>query len=268
MAVIQLIVALAPIDSAQFARSVREDTAELASYVLSDKKDKRNASFLARRSSASTRLRPDTSVTQDGPDHQGDLLASEEAIAEEDSEPSSPEVDIGPSVLSSMLRRSPPQSPGGPSVGHDDRQDIGHHGPLLLTPETSSHHEDPLVSLNSRGASLSETTPLLGPKPGQPGTPSSTSEFGDIEAQKPKSRSFLKRYILPAGAHSGSKLQNITGAMHPKTWDRRVIWQHAVVAPARCVPSVIVGLLLNILDALSYGEYKALHSSLMMTIRN
>ena len=258
MAVIRLTAALAPIDGAQFARSVREDTAELASYVLCDNKDKRNASFLTRKSSASAHLGPDASVTQDGIDHTGDLLVPEEAIVEEEgSDSSSPDTDAGPSVLSSMLRRSPPQSLGGPAVDHDDIQDVEHQGPLLLSAGTSSHHEDPRFSTNGRDAASSETSPLLGPKPRQPETPSTNSEFGDIEGQKPHSRSFLSRYLLPSWRRGDDKVRSITSAVHPKAWDKRVIWQRAVVDPARCVPSVIVGLLLNILDALSYGMYRA-----------
>ena len=38
-----------------------------------------------------------------------------------------------------------------------------------------------------------------------------------------------------------------------KCWNRRRLWQNVVVAPVACLPAVIVGLLLNILDALSYG---------------
>lgn len=39
----------------------------------------------------------------------------------------------------------------------------------------------------------------------------------------------------------------------PKSWDPRAVWQHGVVYPASLLPSVFLGLLLNILDALSYG---------------
>lgn len=39
----------------------------------------------------------------------------------------------------------------------------------------------------------------------------------------------------------------------PKSWDRRAIWNNGVVHPASLIPSVFLGLLLNILDALSYG---------------
>lgn len=40
---------------------------------------------------------------------------------------------------------------------------------------------------------------------------------------------------------------------HPKTWDRRAVWQRGIVHPLSLLPSVFLGLLLNILDALSYG---------------
>lgn len=42
----------------------------------------------------------------------------------------------------------------------------------------------------------------------------------------------------------------------PKCWDRRAIWQNVIIAPVSSLPAVIVGVLLNILDALSYGEYR------------
>ncbi|KPI44005.1 uncharacterized protein AB675_6178 [Cyphellophora attinorum] len=41
--------------------------------------------------------------------------------------------------------------------------------------------------------------------------------------------------------------------VHPKTWSARTIFQQAVVRPTKLLPAVILGLLLNILDALSYG---------------
>lgn len=39
----------------------------------------------------------------------------------------------------------------------------------------------------------------------------------------------------------------------PKSWDRRAVWRNGVVYPLSLLPSVFLGLLLNILDALSYG---------------
>ena len=42
-------------------------------------------------------------------------------------------------------------------------------------------------------------------------------------------------------------------ATHPKSWDRRAILRFGLLQPASYIPPVILGLLLNILDALSYG---------------
>jgi SulP family sulfate permease len=41
--------------------------------------------------------------------------------------------------------------------------------------------------------------------------------------------------------------------LNPKRWNRKAILQTAVVEPVGYLPAVILGLLLNILDALSYG---------------
>jgi len=43
--------------------------------------------------------------------------------------------------------------------------------------------------------------------------------------------------------------------LHPKEWDREAIVQNLVYAPARNFPAAVLGALLNILDALSYGMY-------------
>ena len=100
----------APIDSASYARSVREDTAQLASYVLSDKKDKRSASFLRRKRSSSSNQDSNVSTSRNA-GRQG----TDDGIIDEGSEPSSPEtvtggIAEGHSVLSSMLKHSPPET--------------------------------------------------------------------------------------------------------------------------------------------------------------
>lgn len=48
---------------------------------------------------------------------------------------------------------------------------------------------------------------------------------------------------------------------NPKTWDRRGFWKYGIRQPFSYIPPVILGLLLNILDALSYGKSR-LESSL------
>lgn len=41
--------------------------------------------------------------------------------------------------------------------------------------------------------------------------------------------------------------------LSPKTWGLKAIWRTGVINPAGYIPAVILGLLLNVLDALSYG---------------
>jgi SulP family sulfate permease len=56
--------------------------------------------------------------------------------------------------------------------------------------------------------------------------------------------------------------KGVAVAINPKKWDRRALWNNVVVTPTSCLPAVAVGLLLNILDALSYGMFyssKSMH---------
>ncbi len=46
-----------------------------------------------------------------------------------------------------------------------------------------------------------------------------------------------------------------TWLSNPKSWNKQAIWTYGVCQPAHYMPAVVLGLLLNILDALSYGEY-------------
>ncbi|KAJ5138645.1 sulfate transporter [Penicillium bovifimosum] len=72
---------------------------------------------------------------------------------------------------------------------------------------------------------------------------------GDAESQRmavTRSPNIITKGISSV-AHYTRTLSN------PKSWDKRVIWREAVVYPASLVPAVLLGLLLNILDALSYG---------------
>lgn len=45
--------------------------------------------------------------------------------------------------------------------------------------------------------------------------------------------------------------------LNPQVQDINAFWTYGLRQPIRYIPSVILGLLLNILDALSYGEIKA-----------
>ncbi|KAI1280967.1 sulfate transporter family-domain-containing protein [Xylaria sp. FL0933] len=236
---------VSPIDSAGFARSVREDTAELAGYILADKQDKRSASFLARRPSTSSHLSCDHPV-HDDPQH------NSTATIEEVSEPPSPndEIDIledvGPSMLTSMLRKSPPEAlPPSTSTENSAYDD------MPRTPRSSSRsslHANPIEPSPGGNDTTSETTPLLGPKSHRPRSP---DDLEDIESQKPRSKT--RNMFSSIRQEAGKRIRGITIVMNPRVWDKKAAWEIAVLGPIRCLPAVILGLLLNILDALSYG---------------
>jgi sulfate permease, SulP family len=237
----------APIDSAQNARSVREDTAELASYLLSDRQSQGSPSFLLGRSRHSLDL-----ADADSPEDQTWVSDTIQEV----SEPSSPDgpvehgEDDGPSALSNLLRKSPPQS-----VAPDN------HAASQLEGDDSDEAEDNNGGVSRRTSvrrprksseadRASENTPLLGRE-----TTGGSHEV-DLEGQKGQSRGKWSRgwAATTQAIEQHPAAQTFAIAVNPKRWDRKAIWQNGVVTPASCVPAVCVGLLLNILDALSYGK--------------
>ncbi|KAI0974653.1 sulfate transporter family-domain-containing protein [Xylaria arbuscula] len=236
---------LSPIDSAGFARSVREDTAELAGYILADKQDKRSASFLARRPSSSSQL------SHDHPVHDDPRHSSTDTI-EEVSEPPSPDDesaiadDAGPSMLTSMLRRSPPEGSLHSASTENDMDDDESRTSRSLS--RNLIHAD-LAELSLCGSDrTSEITPLLGHKSPRSRSP---DDLEDVESQKPRVKVRYTFSTLKEAA--GDRIRSLGTVINPKAWDKKAVWENAVVGPMRCLPAVIVGLLLNILDALSYG---------------
>ncbi|KAI1159088.1 sulfate transporter family-domain-containing protein [Nemania serpens] len=236
---------LSPIDSAGYARSVREDTAELASYVLADKQDKRNASFLAQRPSSSPQHKYDRSGNHGLQYSRTDRIDEAVEPSSSDGEADDTE-DGGPSILASMLRRSPPELLPPPALAndgtHDDRPQSSQ------STNTESLYAESAESSSSRSEGTSERSPLLGPTSHKPQSP---EDLEDIESQKPRERWRYTGASIREGARI--RIRGFGVAMNPKTWNKKTIWEKAVMSPIRCLPAVIVGLLLNILDALSYG---------------
>jgi len=242
---------LAPIDSVQAARTVREDTAELASYFLSDRKDKGSPAFLNRgRPSIS-----DAFATPEPSEHESsEPTTRDQDTIHEVSEPPSPEhgesdsEEEGPSALANMLRKSPPQSvtpeppqrtseakPPRPKKSHEEDD----HG------ARSGSFRAPVKRASEPVQDATEHTPLLS---GEPSEGDSASE--DLESQKAQPR---KNWLVATadGLHDLGKRAVVVA--NPRSWNAKAVWQTAFVTPASCLPAVCVGLLLNILDALSYG---------------
>lgn len=242
---------IAPIDSAQHARSVREDTAELASYALSDKASVQSAS--PRQRSGQTQLE---SYFAQGPEDESMLGEGlhRHTIAEV-SEPVSPEDgptprSQGKSALTNMLKRSPlSTSPPQVDEDHNDKPI-----PAADGNEDDRGRERLIITPNGVTVDASERTPLL-----RKDTAFETHHPDWIRGQQDLERQEVRRRV------SWPKLRNVVRwpkekgidiariILNPKSWDRKVIVQKVVKEPFGYLPAVILGLLLNILDALSYG---------------
>jgi sulfate permease, SulP family len=98
-------------------------------------------------------------------------------------------------------------------------------------PDISGNEQSPLIRSSSR-----------------PRNRQGYGAIGDVESQRkarPSQNIFTLTYL------QGEKARRLL--CNPKSWDRHTIWRQGVVYPIGLLPAVLVGLLLNILDALSYG---------------
>lgn len=115
----------------------------------------------------------------------------------------------------------------------------------LTQPETGEMQSSPPTVPEEPERDTERTSLLSKPRT------KSTQNYGtsDVENQRATLRrspsALAKGYSTVA--HCSRALSN------PKSWNRRAIWEEAVVYPASLIPAVLLGLLLNILDALSYG---------------
>jgi SulP family sulfate permease len=133
-----------------------------------------------------------------------------------------------------MLRSSPPQDSEAPAIHTDDEEDemfdsvmVGH--AILSQP--------------------SERTALLG-------TQRKAKHYitaQDVEALSlgPMTRVERWRYGLAQVRTKSTQILRVAG--NPKLWNKRAIWEQGVKRPVGYIPAIVLGLLLNILDALSYG---------------
>lgn len=72
---------------------------------------------------------------------------------------------------------------------------------------------------------------------------------GDVENQNCGTK--RRQSVFGAPGHDLTRCFRVL--VNPKCWDRRTIWKEGVVHPVSLLPAVFLGLLLNVLDALSYG---------------
>ena len=75
----------------------------------------------------------------------------------------------------------------------------------------------------------------------------------DVESQRDNHQSAFHNFRTTLSRSNARALSIARTIAKPKTWDVRVIWKRGIIEPAGYIPAVTLGLLLNILDALSYG---------------
>jgi SulP family sulfate permease len=276
----------AVVDGAQHARSVRQDTAELASYVLDRRGSFRGrwADSHRRRSSHGQQQQQqqqqdaggldcdvDVGGLYDCEDDDGNAASDGDdsavtdgwsvhhdapsVIFETSEPPSPPEVDLvegpvveddesGPSLLASMLRREP----SGESVG--GRGEAAAAAPLAHRETTEA---TPLLAAGGQSSGYGSEQQQQQQQHGH----FQNGHSGDVESQHKDDQDASKARRRRRGrlGNAAARLRRAGAAATSKdVWNGPTLWENAVLAPARCLPAVAVGLLLNILDGLSYGE--------------
>ena len=224
------------------AQDVREDTAELASWALSDIASSRSEQSPSRYHASSTTQQHSCLSSQlnqhDMSRHELNTSPRPKMI-QEVSEPTSPQSSYSSqkpqcqSALTDLFRNSP--SAEGDSYGTDEDELLATAGVHAVTVREG------IISQPS------EHTTLLNKR-------TAYGSIKDLEGQQvttlePKKRI---RAILKRSKEQAARIVRV--ASNSKSWDRQQLWESGVRQPASFMPPVILGLLLNVLDALSYGK--------------
>lgn len=167
------------------------------------------------------------------------LLGRSTDVINEVSEPAAPNelasTMKGKSYLTHLLRNSPPKIESG------------------IRGDVSPSHEETNMppALNEQSPLLPKTYPEADQRRGYDTIP---QDDGDAESQhdpRPAPRIGIKNAI---NWPKEKGLNAVKNAIHSKTLDRKDVWEKGVVQTASYLPAVFLGLLLNILDGLSYGK--------------
>ena len=235
--------ATAPVNIIRNAsQGVREDTAELASWALSDIASNRSEHSPSRHHTPSTAQHQSylsSQLDQDNQSRHASNTSSHPEAIQEVSEPTSPQSSRSSqqsqcqSALTELIRNSPPTEEDSPGTDEDE------------PPTTAGVH--PVTVREGIISQPSERTVLLGKR-------TAYDSIKDLEGQQ-VARSEPRHRIRAALQRSKGQTAHIVRIISsPKSWDRQDMLEYGIRQPASFVPPVILGLLLNILDALSYGE--------------
>ncbi|CEN59670.1 Putative Sulfate/bicarbonate/oxalate exchanger SAT-1 and related transporters [Aspergillus calidoustus] len=217
------------------SHGLREKTAELASFALSrEPRDLPPAMDIFRPMDGPTDSEQASSPSQ--------LSGFSQGLDETGSRSTglgSTGLSPGSSVLTAMIRD--PSS----SLNQDRRESIGNStgsgGDTTVRPSASVNDAEEEDTSTERTSLLTKSSSS---KPSR-----SYGMAGDVERQ-----AFAPKETPKALPRALSKLSTTVQILaHPKAWDARTVWRQGIVHPLSLLPSVFLGLLLNILDALSYG---------------
>lgn len=251
---------IAPVDSEENARQVRADTAELATYGLTDQASSIHSGAGSPKQSSIAQQHIDDYF----PNRDDDSLETAQStvdlrnsIIEEVSEPVTPDERYqnhslpGVSALTDLIRRSPPstsppdnESYDGSESEQNDEEDAD-----------SIHKDHRRLSWNDHRPDIetSERTPLIGKGSHRSRNSHGTNGHHDVESHSLKAQPSWPR-LRKALAWPGTEGAHIVKVIvNPKQWDRTAIVQKVVKEPLGYLPAVMLGCLLNVLDALSYG---------------
>ena len=145
----------------------------------------------------------------------------------------SSQMSHGPSALTELIRNSPPTKEDGHGTDEDE------------PPTTAGLH--PVIVQEGIISQPSERTTILRKR-------TAYGSIKDLEGQqvaRPEPKNRIKAVLQQSKEHTAHIVRVVS---NPKSWDRQNLLEYGFRQPASFVPPVILGLLLNILDALSYGD--------------
>lgn len=150
------------------------------------------------------------------------------------------------SALSELIRNSPSSEEASVGGSADtDEDELNSEGVLAVTVDKG------IISQPTERTGLLLRRVMSGH-----GKPSIYDSIPDLESQKLSGigvKSRIREVVAGARAHGGLVIRRMS---NPKSWNRQAIWRDGFCQPLGYIPAVILGLLLNILDALSYGKIR------------
>ncbi|MCJ1475596.1 hypothetical protein MMC13_004259 [Lambiella insularis] len=223
---------------------VREDTAELASLALTEVTSIRTRTPPPRNGLEAINTpqpnldfflddSPDPSLFADRSDRYPGVI---EEVSEPVSPDSRPASQKSPSILRPAgMQKSSPAVEEGHGFNKKRRQSF------TTAVQDADVRRAELSHLNER-------TALLESHKHQ-----SYTSLSDVESLQKVRPGLFSRICRKFERYKDYSSSPIGAVVEPTVWTRRKVWHSTVVKPIGYVPAIILGLLLNVLDALSYG---------------